>query len=374
MAKRYKIKRYDKIYRSSNRNLIRNIAIWGAVLVVLAFVGFAAYRPLVNFLNGVYTGEKPPTSQPVQDPGQTGEEETPPQEEKAPVYARVSLSDLADEAKIAETAQRLEAAGITRAVLPLKDSEGLVHYNTGVATAQAAGAVAAGGIDLDRVVSIFSEKGIEVAAQLSAFKDPLVSRYDKTAAVLYKNQAGVLWLDNTAKAGGKPWLNPNAQSAQTYLKALCAELGQKGVKEIILADATYPVAAFLKDAGYGLSGGTTAQQALQASLDGIAQSAKESGAELSLYYPASPWMLAEQVNGVDYRALKADRLYVDVGETGVPNGTKVGELTVAAGTSRQEVADAVRAALEGKTATSPLYCTPDGVSVSGQEETVPPLS
>ena len=44
MAKRYKIKRYDKIYRSSNRNLIRNIAIWGAVLVVLAFVGFAAYR------------------------------------------------------------------------------------------------------------------------------------------------------------------------------------------------------------------------------------------------------------------------------------------------------------------------------------------
>ena len=121
-----------------------------------------------------------------------------------------------------------------------------------------------------------------------------------------------LWLDNTAKAGGKPWLNPNAQSAQTYLKALCAELGQKGVKEIILADATYPVATFLKDAGYGLSGGTTAQQALQASLDGIAQSAKESGAELSLYYPASPWMLAEQVNGVDYRALKADRLYVDV--------------------------------------------------------------
>ena len=60
MAKRYKIKRYDKIYRSSNRNLIRNIAIWGAVLVVLAFVGFAAYRPLVNFLNGVYTGESPP--------------------------------------------------------------------------------------------------------------------------------------------------------------------------------------------------------------------------------------------------------------------------------------------------------------------------
>lgn len=92
MAKRYKIKRYDKIYRSSNRNLIRNIAIWGAVLVVLAFVGFAAYRPLVNFLNGVYTGEKPPTSQPAQDPGQTGEEETPPQEEKAPVYARLQCS------------------------------------------------------------------------------------------------------------------------------------------------------------------------------------------------------------------------------------------------------------------------------------------
>ena len=152
-----------------------------------------------------------------------------------------------------------------------------------------------------------------------------------------------------------------------------AETRDFGILRIIVDDP-YKTATVLKDAGYGLSGGPTAQQALQASLDGIAQSAKESGAKLSLYYPASPWMLAEQVNGVDYRALKADRLYVDVGETGVPNGTKVGELTVAAGTSRQEVADAVRAALEGKTATSPLYCTPDGVSVSGQEETVPPLS
>ena len=44
-----------------------------------------------------------------------------------------------------------------------------------------------------------------------------------------------------------------------------------------------------------------------------------------------------------------------------------GVLTVS---NREEV----QIALEGKTATSPLYCTPDGVSISGQEETVPPLS
>ena len=59
------------------------------------------------------------------------------------------------------------------------------------------------------------------------------------------------WLDNSAAMGGKAWLNPVNEYAQSYISDLAAEAVGKGVKQVILDCVQFPSGYSLEMADYG---------------------------------------------------------------------------------------------------------------------------
>ena len=57
------------------------------------------------------------------------------------------------------------------------------------------------------------------------------------------------WLDNSAAMGGKAWLNPVNEYAQSYISDLAAEAVGKGVKQVILDCVQFPSRLFAGDGG-----------------------------------------------------------------------------------------------------------------------------
>ena len=64
-------------------------------------------------------------------------------------------------------------------------------------------------------------------------------RIDRTMAVHY-NKTQMIWLDNEASKGGKPWLNPYSQTAQNYLLEVVKEVKNLGVDAILLDGVQLP--------------------------------------------------------------------------------------------------------------------------------------
>lgn len=50
----------------------------------------------------------------------------------------------------------------------------------------------------------------------------------------------MIWLDNEASKGGKPWLNPYSQTAQNYLLEVVKEVKNLGVDAILLDGVQFP--------------------------------------------------------------------------------------------------------------------------------------
>ena len=76
-------------------------------------------------------------------------------------------------------------------------------------------------------------------ARIYCFKDTQMPRIDRTMAVHY-NKTQMIWLDNEASKGGKPWLNPYSQTAQNYLLEVVKEVKNLGVDAILLDGVQFP--------------------------------------------------------------------------------------------------------------------------------------
>lgn len=333
MAKRYKIKRYNKIYRTDRRAIARRVVLWVAGLAVLAFIGYCAYGPVVNFLSGKYSGSKPDLSKSSSAASSSTEK---PVEKKDDSYRSVDRSQLATPQQISDTVAGLADAGVTRVLIELKDDSGMLYYRSQNQQASAAGAISDQAVDLDAFIAACKEKDIQVAAVLSALKDPLMAGYDKSSAILY-GDGSYIWLDDTAANGGKPWLNPNAGSTRQYLQSLCTELCEKGVSEIVLKDAVYPNGLSQSMMNFGFtSASQTKQSALQDLIQQLQTAVGEKGGILSLVYD-NQWLYEDSVNEVNYKALTADRFYLDTALSTVETGTVLGDYTVPSGATQQEV-------------------------------------
>lgn len=86
--------------------------------------------------------------------------------------------------------------------------------------------------------------------RIYAFKDPLAASAKLEAAVHYQGTEWA-WLGNSAAMGGKAWLNPVNEYAQSYISDLAAEAVGKGVKQVILDCVQFPSGYSLEMAGYG---------------------------------------------------------------------------------------------------------------------------
>ena len=83
-------------------------------------------------------------------------------------------------------------------------------------------------------IAKIGEKGLNVAAQISCFKDNAAPRTKRSAGLPLNN--GRIFVDNDELT----WLDAYDNDAKAYIKALVAEVYDLGIKEIVLTNLCFP--------------------------------------------------------------------------------------------------------------------------------------
>ena len=193
-------------------------------------------------------------------------------------WAFVSISGLSSAEQATSTAQSLAAEGVRYAVVPCKDSQGYVYYNSSVATAQSS--ISATTFDASAVAAL-KDAGITPVAAICAFRDPLAPYVDRSLAVRYQD-TDYFWLDAAADAGGKPWLNPYSDGSVAYITALIDEVRAMGFEQVWLTGVQFPTTAGRDKANYGDTAGVSMGQRLAQVLSGW-----QAGGDCWVEYPLS---------------------------------------------------------------------------------------
>lgn len=226
-------------------------------------------------------------------------------------WAEVPVSDLTDAAAIRAAAKKLAEQGVTYALVELKDSSGSVYYASSVPAAS--GSTASPTVDPEQLVSIFRENGLVPVARIAAFRDPVAAYADRSMAIHYQSQDGsdYLWLDAaSAAAGGKPWLNPYAESAVQFVGDLVEELYSMGFEQVVLRYVQFPSTVSKKqDFGSGASG--SRQDRLAADI-AVWQQRFEGRVVLWLEYPLGSCTETVSALGAPAARLGMQNLLVDV--------------------------------------------------------------
>lgn len=195
-------------------------------------------------------------------------------------WAFVSLSGIDTAEKAAATAQQLAQEGVTYAVIPLKDEQGYIYYAS--ALPAAAGSVAATTLDASAAAAAFRDAGLVPVAQLCAFQDPKSPYTDRSMGIHYQDSE-YFWLDAASDAGGKPWLDPYAPTAQSFIEGLMNEVRAQGFEHILLTGVQYPPTAN-DNAGFQNAGGVIKTQQLASLIDTWQTKAEENGGVLWIEY------------------------------------------------------------------------------------------
>ena len=275
--RRQKVKRYHRSFYSRTDRIKRVVGIVAMIAMVLALAWFAAPHVLDWATHTWYTVVKDrdleaeaaasAAAASAAASSETAESQTPETPEEKQLdgmaitggsWAQVERTDLADDEAIRAAAQQLKARGVEYGVVTLKDTSGTVWYASGVAAA--AGSVAKETVDPARIAAIFREEGIIPVAQLTAFKDPVSPRTDRSMGIRY--DGSMLWLD--AVQNGNPWLNPYSAAAVTYVGDLVEEVRSMGFEQVVLTNVQFP--KFSRKQDYGETGGVSRPDQLKADI------------------------------------------------------------------------------------------------------------
>lgn len=315
--KRRKVKHYRRSFYSRGMRVRRAVGIGVLVVVVLAAAWLAAPYVLDWATHTWYTVVRDrdlSASSPAASESLTQEQEAlseaaseaassaapsqpePDPEPEAPAvdptavvegpWARAELSALTDEAAIRAEARRLADQGTVYALVPLKDSQGVLYQSA----VPAAASGIHGSVEGAAVARIFREEGLVPVAQLEAFRDPLAARADRSMAIRYRSPdsgaTDYLWLDAAStEAGGKPWLNPYADAAVRYVAALLEETRQMGFAHAALEGVQFPSQVSSKQE-FGVTGARPRAEQLAADIAAW-QAQFEGSLTIWLSYPLS---------------------------------------------------------------------------------------
>ena len=298
MPKGYKIKRYKRIYRGpgSKRPLSSSVLRWGiaaAAVLVLAFVGWNAYGPLMDYLSGALAASNRAESSSAAGPSGASslpgaasapaepepEPEPQPPEELRAVYVPAEV--LQNAQRTDAMLSRLEGTDINALLIDLKDANGRVLYRSALPQVEQTGAQAESALDLAEFCKLLEGRGLMVIGRIYCFKDPYAASGLHGAGVRY-GDTEMLWLDNDEALGGKPWLNPYAAPARDYLAAIAGEAASLGVRQLLLDSYGFPSGYALELANFG-DGGVPRQEALAGFVEQMAGAARPAGCGVSLY-------------------------------------------------------------------------------------------
>ena len=297
MSRRHRINRsaYSarRTYKARPHPLFVLFMIIGFVALVL--FGFLIYEPVSNaIMNWGESGTGILPSLPF--PG-SGEGETPPEAQQpeegglsAAAVGGGGLRGVWAPSGLVQNPQAFEqfvaslpGAGLNAVMVDIKDGGGNILFESGDSDAIAFGAVVEDAFDLAALTARLADDGIYLIARMGAFSDEVAARGDTNLAVAFQ-QPGMLWLDNYAAAGGRPWLNPNSPDARDYLTRLAVEATRLGASLVVVDDLRFPPNS-LANAHFGdMAGGRVG--VLSGFVDEITAAVEQAGGRLAVYMPA----------------------------------------------------------------------------------------
>ncbi len=135
------------------------------------------------------------------------------------------------------------AAGFNAVLFDLKDERGVLHYDSQTISAQQSKAASDDAVTTQRLKEILQKlqgKGLTAVGRIFAFRDPTAPSNLPSAKITLEGYPTYTWLDNSRDMGGKPWLNPYAPDAHSYIIGLAKELSDIGFTSIMLDGVQFP--------------------------------------------------------------------------------------------------------------------------------------
>lgn len=303
MAKRFKVKRYNRIYGRSPGSRLLHLLGAAAAVCVLGFIGWSAYGPVMDYLSGDTVKTMEPAvsssesssaqavaSQPERQNNsadESAQQEPAPEKEPSKPVAVDSASAvhgiylpsdiLSDASKLDNYLSSVDTTKFNSIYFDLKDDMGNVQFRSHVDGAS----LASQAFDLSSVCKQIKKQGFTPIGRISAFQDPLAASEIKNAGVKY-GDSEILWNDDDPARGGKPWLNPYAAPAQEYIIALGEEAVGMGISKIVYTNVCFPTGFSLHLAGYG-NVTQSRSEVLSAFIDQAEQRIADAGGTLWVY-------------------------------------------------------------------------------------------
>lgn len=304
--KQHKIKHYyqrgEGTFRAKPHPLTIIFSV--AALAVLVFVGVSIYQPIFDYIMGIERAGLPPASS-QQEPISSSSPPAPaspvpePAPEPAPnheplrgVYAPQAIVDDGD--AFDRFLDGLAGTGINAVMLDIKNAQGQLLFASQNADAQKWGAIVPGAPDLGQLAQKLEERSLSLIVREWTFRDELAARGNRANAIHYAGGGEMLWLDDTVRAGGKPWLNPYSRGAQDYIAAIALEAVEAGAKLVVLESVQFPDGSNVGNTNFGTSENSIGRsQVLSAFVADIAAAVEEKGARLGVYYPVAAMTQAQ---------------------------------------------------------------------------------
>ncbi len=321
-----KMKRYKRIFHTRDQ-LVRTALAWVAGIAALFAVGYAVAPAVLDFgTHTWYTVVKgrdltdAASSAPAESAVQAGSEaaSAPQEPEATPAptpqpavnegsWTFASLAGFSSPEKSAETARQYKENGVHYVVIPLKDSNGYLYYQS--ALADASKSVAATTIDAAAAAKALREEGLEPVASVYAFQDPIAPYTNRDMGIRYQDTE-YFWLDAAQEAGGKPWLDPWSDSAVNYIAGIISEVKSLGFDTVLLSGMQYPPYA-TSSCGYA-NGGTASAERLAGLISTWDDALSADGGTLWVQYPLASVASAEPVTALGgvYSDLGVKRLVI----------------------------------------------------------------
>lgn len=221
-----------------------------AIRPIIGWVVAAAVLIPASYFGARYLGNRKSDVAATTPASQTTATDAPVTTTPAPTVEATALrgvtlpyTALRDTAALKLTCKAAADAGNTCAVVELKTETGALHYASETDLGKAVGAQTEDALTLAALTDAFAamrEAGLTPVVRLFAFKDATAPKKLADAKITTTGHADWTWYDGDPQNGGKPWLNPYSDAAQTYIVSLAEELYTAGAGALLLDGVCFP--------------------------------------------------------------------------------------------------------------------------------------
>lgn len=293
MARRHKVKRYYGENASSFRAKPRLITI--ALIIVLfaglGYLGTVIYKPAYDFIMNI--GKTPATVQEEPEPEESEahpEEQAEPEPDEKPVYKAVKAvyappGIVSDPARFDSFLDGLDSSAVTAVMIDVKNSEGEILFKSKNEMANKWDLITPDAVDLAEIAEKLEAKGLMLAAKMSVFRDPKAASAGRLDYAINYSDSNLLWLDNSAENGGRPWLNPYSSLTREYIASIMTEVIDAGAGLVALEDVRFPDNSAVYASFGAEAQGISRAQVLKSVIIELTKLAGEKSAQVAAYFP-----------------------------------------------------------------------------------------